>query len=77
MVTDFTRDSRITIHYTHLFPIALTKHLWLDNAYRKKKDLFNLTGCFLIFEKGSHCVAQAGLKLKILLPLPPESWDYR
>jgi hypothetical protein len=26
---------------------------------------------------GSHCVAQAGLKLKILLPQPPECWCYR
>jgi hypothetical protein len=27
------------------------------------------------FETGSHC-NQAGLKLSILLPPPPESWDY-
>jgi hypothetical protein len=25
----------------------------------------------------SHCVAQAGLELVILLPPPPECWDYR
>jgi hypothetical protein len=26
---------------------------------------------------GSHCVAQAGLELKILLPQLPECWDDR
>jgi hypothetical protein len=31
----------------------------------------------LFFETGSLCVAQAGLKLKTLLALPLESWDYR
>jgi hypothetical protein len=29
------------------------------------------------FETGSHYVAQASLELKILLPHPPECWDYR
>jgi hypothetical protein len=29
------------------------------------------------FETDSHYVAQAGLELKILLPLPPEFQDYR
>jgi hypothetical protein len=30
------------------------------------------------FETGSHCVAQAGLKLtNILLPQPPTWWSYR
>jgi hypothetical protein len=28
------------------------------------------------FETGSYSVAQAGLKLEILLPLPPRSWNY-
>jgi hypothetical protein len=26
------------------------------------------------FETGSHCVAQAGLELTVLLPAPPEDW---
>jgi hypothetical protein len=25
----------------------------------------------------SHCIAQASLKLVIILPQPPECWDYR
>jgi hypothetical protein len=29
-----------------------------------------------LFETGSHFVAQAGLKLSVLLPQPPECWDY-
>jgi hypothetical protein len=34
--------------------------------------------CFgLVFEIGFHYVAQAGLKLSIFLPQPPECWDYR
>jgi hypothetical protein len=32
---------------------------------------------FLLFGTGSHYVALAGLKLTILLPPPPEYWDYR
>jgi hypothetical protein len=31
----------------------------------------------LMLETGSHHVLQAGLKLKILLPQPPECWDHR
>jgi hypothetical protein len=31
----------------------------------------------LVFETGSCCVAQACLKLEILLPQPPECWKYR
>jgi hypothetical protein len=34
-------------------------------------------GFVFFFETGFHCVAQAGLKLLILLPLPPDCWDYR
>jgi hypothetical protein len=30
-----------------------------------------------LFETGSHYIAQAGLELSILLPQPPECWDYR
>jgi hypothetical protein len=32
---------------------------------------------FCFFETGSHCVAQAVLELMILLPQPPEFWNYR
>jgi hypothetical protein len=32
---------------------------------------------FGVFETGSHYVPQAGLGLSILLPQPPECWDYR
>jgi hypothetical protein len=32
---------------------------------------------FLLFETMSYCVAQADLKLVILLPQPRERWDYR
>jgi hypothetical protein len=32
---------------------------------------------FLFFETGSPFVVQAGLKLEVLLPQPPKSWDYR
>jgi hypothetical protein len=32
---------------------------------------------FVYFEIGSHCVAQAGLELEILLPQPLKGWDYR
>jgi hypothetical protein len=30
-----------------------------------------------LHETGSHCVAQVGLELAILLPLPPRYWNYR
>jgi hypothetical protein len=32
---------------------------------------------FFFFERGSHCVTQAGLKLVIFLPLPPKRCGYR
>jgi hypothetical protein len=35
------------------------------------------SGFFVCFETGSHYAAQADLKLEILLPQPPECWDYR
>jgi hypothetical protein len=31
----------------------------------------------VFFETGSHYVPQAGLELMILLPQPPQCWDYR
>jgi hypothetical protein len=31
----------------------------------------------LFSETGSYCIAQVDLKLMILLPQPPECWDYR
>jgi hypothetical protein len=32
-------------------------------------------GCFCLFDTGFYCAAQAGLKLAVLLPLPPTCWD--
>jgi hypothetical protein len=32
---------------------------------------------YIFFETGSCCVAQADLKLSILLPQPSECWDHR
>jgi hypothetical protein len=31
---------------------------------------------FFFFEIESHYIAQGGLELMILLPLPPKFWDY-
>jgi hypothetical protein len=31
---------------------------------------------FFTFESGSHSEAQAALEIVILLPQPPECWDY-
>jgi hypothetical protein len=31
----------------------------------------------MVFETGSHYVTQAGFKLPILPPQPPECWDYK
>jgi hypothetical protein len=31
----------------------------------------------LLVETGSHCEAQTGLDLAILLPQPPKCWDYK
>jgi hypothetical protein len=31
----------------------------------------------LLFETGSHCIAQTDLELTILLPQPPECWGHR
>jgi hypothetical protein len=33
--------------------------------------------CLVLFETGSHYVAQAGLKLMILMPPSTKPWDYR
>jgi hypothetical protein len=44
------------------------------------KAVFHLTKMFLFlfyFETGSVCVVKAGQEPTILLPQPPESWDYR
>jgi hypothetical protein len=44
---------------------------------RKVTPFFYLFFVCLFFMTGSHCIAQAGLELAILLSLPPECWDYR
>jgi hypothetical protein len=37
-----------------------------------------MTDLIVLFLREDLCyVAQAGLKLEILLPLPPNDWDYR
>jgi hypothetical protein len=38
---------------------------------------YDIFACFFIFETGCHYLAQADLKLLILLPQPPGCWDYR
>jgi hypothetical protein len=44
-----------------------------------KHEVVNVFICFFVslFEIESCCVAQAGLKLLILLPQPGQCWDYR
>jgi hypothetical protein len=43
------------------------------------KTLSNIIDIILLifwFWTGAHYVAQAGLKVIVLLPWPPETWDY-
>jgi hypothetical protein len=43
----------------------------------KKANLKTMCFLFLFFQIRSHCVAQASLKLVILLPQPPKCWEHR
>jgi hypothetical protein len=45
------------------------------SSAKKKKNYILLL--FFTFETGFCCVVQVGLGLVILLPQPPEYWDYR
>jgi hypothetical protein len=47
-----------------------------DYVSYESNDLLVMSTIF-VFETGSRYVAQVGLKLEILLPQPPECWDYR
>jgi hypothetical protein len=54
--------------------------LVLMSFYRNHIDqqaLFIYLFIYLFIEMWSYCVAQASLELKVLLPQPPECWDYR
>jgi hypothetical protein len=42
-----------------------------------KNMIMSLLFFFFFFETGSCQIAQAGFDLVILLPQPPECWDYR
>ncbi|XP_073935994.1 centromere protein R isoform X2 [Castor canadensis] len=48
----------------------------LKREVERTKELHSLSQCNSHWT-GTHCVSQAGLKLTILLPQPPKSWDYR
>jgi hypothetical protein len=48
----------------------ITQFISVKMIQTKKSNIF-------FFETGSHCVAQAGLELVILLPQPLKCWDYR
>jgi hypothetical protein len=50
------------------FIMATTKEIWWLNG---------IAILFFGFETGSHYVTQAGFKLRILLPQPPEGWNQR
>lgn len=54
--------------------IFLQKMLQCIISSREWKDSFYLF-ILVLFETGFFFVAQAGFKLMILLPLPPEDWD--
>jgi hypothetical protein len=46
-------------------------------AWRLVQIAFMVFVCFGLFETRFYCVAQAGLELPILLPQPPEQWNYK
>jgi hypothetical protein len=56
-----------------------THHSARCEIYSLLLDLIHLITLVLhfVFETGSCCVVQAGLKLAILLSQPPACWDYR
>jgi hypothetical protein len=51
-------------------------HLYLMSKKPSCPQPFS-RGFFCYFVTESHCVVQAGLKLAILLPQPPQCWDFR
>jgi hypothetical protein len=53
---------------------TLEKYLILRAQSPKEFLLYTV---FFYFEMRSHYMAQARLELEILLPQPPEYWDYR
>jgi hypothetical protein len=65
-----TRDGRQGLPPIH----HATIQLWMDSVLRHVE--MTAAG-FCLFVWFCHCVAQAGLKLMIFLPQPPECWDYR
>jgi hypothetical protein len=54
------------------------KQEWYDQVYIFKKFIlfFKMGSCNPNWPR-THYVTQYGFKLTILLPQPPESWDYR
>jgi hypothetical protein len=52
---------------------ALLQDAWLLFLF----PLLFLFFAFFFSETGADCVAQAGFKLVIFLPQPPQCWDYR
>jgi hypothetical protein len=47
-----------------------------QKTWHQKQAVSKLSLSFVLFETGSHYVAQAGLELLILLAQPAECWDY-
>jgi hypothetical protein len=60
-----------------VFPKSLLNSIRLSEAFPNYSVMIATPSHFLLFEMRSHYVAQAGLKLKILLPQSPHCWDYR
>jgi hypothetical protein len=68
---------RLTLLFS-LLSMSLSKHSLCRNLSTPPAILFpNFVLVVLgFFETVSHYVVHAGLELKILLPPPPEWWDY-